>query len=1851
MRNTGNNKYILAVLTALITLFNAVQFATAQTNTAANTTISNVARGEYVDQIGTAYSALSPTVTIDVLPISVLTVSPDEVNPTDVIAANETITREFKACNNGNLTESYSLTAATVGSPSEIVSMYLDLDENGVVSSGDEQIQLNTEWQKTLEPGKCVAILVVVNTNSVSEGQKLPISITVKPKEVGAVNGPSEESGTIINTVGKNAKFTDPTDPTLIPEKLVDNKAHYISQKDEVLDYTISFKNAGDVPARNVVVTDNLPAELEFVAGTLKLNDSALTDADDGDQGSINGKVIKVSLATPVNPGQVIRVSFKAVIKGAVSSGQGIPNVAQISGDNATVEDTTAATAVVDPFGTVYAARGGEGSPIAGANIGIYSDANATTPISIPAGQGFTPNFENTNPYLTNQQGRFSFGLSPDQMGTVTAPVSYFVKVTAQGFRDRIIKITLSPTANGLFKMTVHSLDGMPVAVADGFELSVDDVDIASIADIAFNVPMFEDSLIYVNKSSDKTTASIGDLVNYRIEARNTSVAPMFNTHVKDTLPNSFSYVPGTARVQRDGKESALEPTIAGNVLDFDLGEVKSGETVNLTYRVRINANAKNGDNFNTAVVNGKFPSGEEVVSPTSRALVRVSEGIFSIRQFIIGRVYVDENGNDKFDEGEEPVPGVRVYLANGNSSTTDSKGLYSIPAVSQGSQVIMIDPITIPKGYLLSKGLTKSHRDWTRLLRTPLGGGGMLRQNFALIQDFTSSTAPSPIVKTSGMPFVAEKSTDKAEMNSAEPEFESVPAGEVSLYNLEDNSVAPDVALNLSVSAMQGWTTVIEVNGKQVSNQTIGTTRVDRKNNIVTYSYVGIGLNAGPNKIKATPISPDGTPGNSKTVTVYGRGEPVAFSFVADKNELQASGRDFSIITVRAKDKWGNPAQDGSVTISTTGGQLLPLNGALTESNDQYRNDVYDSKSKLNDESNVSNREQTVALINGEGSVKLVSDSQTGVVHLTAIYGKIEKSFDILFTSEIRPKLLDGVAELTVGKDAPDMVNRGVDSTVRGRVQVFYKGSVFGEKNMLTVAYDSQEPLNRIAGQDRLFQLNPLDQVYQTFGDNSSRFQETASNSKVYARLDRGRSYAMFGDFQTGLETTKLLGYGRKLTGAKVHIENSKGDSVTVTGARPDTSFARQVIPGGNFGLVQLGYPDILPGSEVLSLETRDRRNPEMIISREVLSRTVDYNIDTSTGTIFFLRPIPAFDRELNLVQVVATYEYRSNGNESAVYTARGVKYFENLGTKLGFSFINQNQANSKPFRLAGADVSVKLPNEGKLEFEWARSNGSLNNAFSFIGNRPSSNNEFNGDAFMLNIDQPLAGRQTKLSFQGFSASRNFFNPFGATVTPGTTRGALTVETNVLKNSTIRASFIGEKNLTDNVDNNRITAGVDVNQRLGDKLQFTFGYSFRKFTDNLSDRTVSSNLISVGADYRANDRFDISIKREQNLGSEDPSYPTQTLIGANYRFTDNAKLFFTQRLASNPITPIADVSNTGFASSRAKYETAVGVETRFGKYTSMSGRYQLENGLNGTDSFSIIGLQNRLPVNKTLSLEVGYERAFHLTGTGKGYNNFIFGANWLPNDAFRTSFRYELRDRDGFGQLYTLGAAGKFKPGWTTLGRFQYGNIDYNGRKNEVMNGELAMAVRPHDTDRYGFLVSYKHRESFFAANGETTPTELRSDLVSIDGFHQTTRRLELYGKFAAKYTYDRTPTIPEASNFTLLTQGRAQYLLGNSFDIAAEGRFMYSPFSGSSNRWIGLEGGYWATPELRIGVGYNFRQTVESYGFQENQVFNRGGFYFTVTTKISKLFDLFGTTQNGLETEAEKRTSSDSARNTSGN
>ncbi|MGH9900870.1 MAG: SdrD B-like domain-containing protein, partial [Pyrinomonadaceae bacterium] len=918
---------------------------------------------------------------------------------------------------------------------------------------------------------------------------------------------------------------------------------------------------------------------------------------------------------------------------------------------------SSAAVAVINPFGLVYEGRGGGAASIAAARVALLRDETSGAPLPLTADAGSAPNEGNDNPFMTDAQGRWSFALAPDQLGVAAAPARYFLNVTAGGYRARMIELTVAPAGTsadggGLFSLVVRAIDGQPVARDGSFELTTDEsVLIDGLAAFALNVPMFENSTLEIAKAADRPSVEIGDVVSYRIDVHNATAAAIDDVSVRDVLPPSFHYAAGTARIENPpDAPRQIEPEDAGDALVFRVGRLSAGARASITYRVRVGVNAGEGEQTNTAVASGTFLSGERTQTAPARAPVRVRRGVFSTQQVVVGRVFEDANGNGRFDAGERPVAGVRLYLSNGQSVVTDASGQYNLPSVNDGSVVISLDPVTLPRGYALAETGTRDGRSWTRLLRTPLGGGALLRQNFAVRpaasatagearggedarrgaaddkeaqggkaggrKDSTilesASTAPTPspvgLNLAGGAGEAPRKSPNSAPLASGTYEIastetiEPVAPGAVRVISPVPDEVMASPALVVEAHVAEGWSVALEVEGTRVADSQIGERRVDRKNKLSTFTFVGLSLRPGPNRIRATAVSPEGTPGQTVELTAYGRGPARRLEVVAEKSTLSAGGRDSTRVRVRAFDQWGNPAADAAVALEASAGQLLrsteerPASGlALTGAGTVETNGVVAEQVTEN------MRQQMVSLVNGEGTVQLIADNATGAAEIRASTGTIDARTEVRITHEVRPSLLVGLAEASFGRAAPEMSLRNDEGRASGHIALFYRGKLFGD-NLLTLAYDSRRPLNRTTGRDRLFQFDPTERAYPLFGDSSTRYEDAPSNSKLYARLDRGRSYFLFGDFETEHKNLGLAGYARKLTGVKAHVENEQGDFISVTGARPDTAFARDVFAGGGLALARLSHRELMPGSEQVVLEVRDRRNPEVIVSREPL-------------------------------------------------------------------------------------------------------------------------------------------------------------------------------------------------------------------------------------------------------------------------------------------------------------------------------------------------------------------------------------------------------------------------------------------------------------------------------------------------------------------------------------------------------------------------------------------------------------------------------------------------------------------------
>lgn len=228
----------------------------------------------------------------------------------------------------------------------------------------------------------------------------------------------------------------------------------------------------------------------------------------------------------------------------------------------------------------------------------------------------------------------------------------------------------------------------------------------ANGADVVHNHIPLDPTVIpslIIEKRASASTAEIGDVVRYNIRVRTlTPNVSLNNIKVVDTLPFGFKYVPHTARSAGSPATVLAEPEGSpGPQLTFNAGTLSSNQMIEFSYYVKLGVGATQGDGINKA-----YAQSGALRSSVAQAKVGVQGGVFTTEACFIGKVYMDcgnsvgeGNGNAVQDPNELGIPGVRLYLENGTSITSDSEGKYSFCGVLPRTHVLKVDATTLPIG------------------------------------------------------------------------------------------------------------------------------------------------------------------------------------------------------------------------------------------------------------------------------------------------------------------------------------------------------------------------------------------------------------------------------------------------------------------------------------------------------------------------------------------------------------------------------------------------------------------------------------------------------------------------------------------------------------------------------------------------------------------------------------------------------------------------------------------------------------------------------------------------------------------------------------------------------------------------------------------------------------------------------------------------------------------------------------------------------------------------------------------------------------------------------------------------
>ncbi|MFO1219313.1 MAG: SdrD B-like domain-containing protein [Burkholderiaceae bacterium] len=402
----------------------------------------------------------------------------------------------------------------------------------------------------------------------------------------------------------------------------------------------------------------------------------------------------------------------------------------------------------VDPSGVVYDSglrQAVPGAVVALAPVGTCAGWNPASHIVGATLGGYTVNGSAIS-MTVGTEGLYQFLIAPSAPAsctfglTVTPPAGYTFVSTA-----------IAPTAGPLVPPgaagTVYSVQPQAAAPTaapgTGTAYYLELVIGSGRAGVVHNHIPLDPLLptgIGLAKTGDRAMAEVGDTVRYTITVSVTAGARPRQTTVVDHLPAGFTYVRGTASVNGVAiadPQGGLGPTLA-----FNLGEMPATGQHVLRYRARVGVGAQQGDGINRAQAHacgqpsgcvgaGFAPNAGSVATNEARHRVRVSGGVFTTDACVLGKIFVDCNGNHVQDNEELGIPGVRLVLNDGTTLISDSEGKYSICGLPPKSHVLKVDPLTLPRGSRLTTTSNRNLGD-AGSLWLDLKNGELHRADFA---------------------------------------------------------------------------------------------------------------------------------------------------------------------------------------------------------------------------------------------------------------------------------------------------------------------------------------------------------------------------------------------------------------------------------------------------------------------------------------------------------------------------------------------------------------------------------------------------------------------------------------------------------------------------------------------------------------------------------------------------------------------------------------------------------------------------------------------------------------------------------------------------------------------------------------------------------------------------------------------------------------------------------------------------------------------------------------------------------------------------------------------------------------
>ncbi|TXD98158.1 DUF11 domain-containing protein [Psychrobacter frigidicola] len=1429
--------------------------------------------------------------------------------------------------------------------------------------------------------------------------------------------------------------------------------------------------------------------------------------------------------------------------------------------------------------------------------------------------------------------------------------------------------------------------------------------DFTYISDYSTQIDIVNDSPnLQVVKKSNVRSAEFGDYVNYTIKVTNDGATTAYDVQLKDALPRGFDYVKGTIRYSKNrvdiNKTQGTEFKRDGKYQVLNLGHMNAGSSKEITYRVLIGTSALGGDGINRATATARDEHNQTLASREAQWPIKVNRGVMNSNGIIVGKIYHDINrdGIQQKDAGELGVAGVRIYMENGNFVVTDPEGNYNFYGINAKTHVLKVDRTTLPADMEL---ITQSNRNTgdagSRFV--DLKYGEIHRADFALVGVMADSverlnkqlivrsnsvsakndtieqavkskltlepdynrdnknnidasgcksndyldqgiSCDSAIVATMANSNKARidmgvKTVAAPQIKELEEYLKEVVNNNVAFINLSNDQQLASYKQLVQVQAPLGSSFTLYTNGKAVPEQQISKIAKQEKQQVTAFDYT-VDLKRGRNTLRGVATDMNGKVLSEQTINITAPNSLQTIYYRTQDQLVQADGISEYQVVISLKDL-DNRAFIAStpITIDTNIGRINLPDSSKDQAGTQ------------------------VTVNGGELLIPIIAPSVPGKGELIIDTGSSKKVIPLKFTAKVRPFIAVGIVEGSVSlkdfdgsnlTDAQGAFEKELkefagndDYSATGRAAMFLKGKVRGDY-LLTLAYDSDKK------GERLFRDIEPGEYYPVYGDSSAKGFDAQSTSKLYVRLDKGRSFAMYGDLKTQIdndEGIKLGQYNRTLTGVKAHYEDI---DTRITAFVAETSSTQRVNETRGLGIsgpypLAENFDAVLENSETIEVITRDANNPGLIISRKTLTRFADYEIDPISRSLYLKSPIASQDLDGNPIYLRVTVEVDTGGEN---YWVGGVTAKQLLTAKItvGGSYINSDNPLNKE-ELASINSVIKFNDKLRLVAEYAKNKAENPNyqPSNQINATLLEGKDVKGDALRIELHYDDKKRTRAKAYYN-DADKGFVT--GASpLTAGRAESGINV-THTLSNkkTALKIEGIRTKDHTTETSVEGIQASVE--QRLSKNIVGEIGVRYYKqgapaasrniqattdvvgitnntiFNDNIINQSALNGVNSLEKDIEgttARARITAHVPKLNNAlvfaeyeQDIDHSARNATSIGGETPLGKLGRLYARHDL-------ISSLSGSyGLDDTDERQRTVIGFDANYMKDGKVYSEYRMRDAIGAREAEAAIGLKNKWHVQKGLTLNTLFERVESLEGEKNSTATAAgFGVEYLAKENYKVSGRLEKRWGETSDTL--LGSAGiayRYTDDITLLAKDIYSRVEYDDGHRTINRFQLGAAYRDYDSNQMDILAKLEYRLNDNATG--SNPYQKDATIWSWSGNYHPTRPLTLSGRYAGKYTkYSADGVTSDNTAHAVYTRGL--YDISERWDMGLQAGTYRNKQADDLAYILGAEIGYSPMTNLWLSLGYNFM------GFEDEDIAyddsTQQGAYFRLRFKFDE--DLF--------------------------